>query len=132
MGGRESTYNRRILRVGVPFGKFLDSRNATAKQDPKKRNRGLLFLSIQASIEKQFEFLVSRWINDPSRPKMPGGQDMLVSQKSAAEDGIRRCFLLGSGLQQVKLSTNQEWIIPTGGGYFFMPSISALREVIAK
>jgi hypothetical protein len=24
------------------------------------------------------------------------------------------------------------WVIPTGGGYFFVPSITALREVIAR
>jgi hypothetical protein len=26
--------------------------------------------------------------------------------------------------------TNMEWVIPTGGGYFFVPAISALRDVI--
>lgn len=132
MGGRESTYNRRLLRVGLPFGKSLANNYATVKQDPEKGNRGLLFLSIQASIEQQFEFLAARWINDPSRPKTPGGHDMLVGQNTVAENGIRRCCLFASGLQHAQLSTNQQWVIPTGGGYFFMPSISALREVITK
>jgi hypothetical protein len=63
MGGRESTYNRRLLRVGVPFGNSLPNRYTPIHEDPEKGNRGLLFLSIQASIERQFEFLVGSWAN---------------------------------------------------------------------
>ena len=132
MGGRESTYNRRLLRIGVPFGKSLENRYTELNDDPEKGNRGLLFLAIQASIEDQFEFLMARWINDPSRPKMPGGNDIVLGQNAAALDGVRRCSLFGSGLQQTRLSVSAQWITPTGGGYFFLPSISALRAVIGQ
>jgi Dyp-type peroxidase family len=131
-GGRESTYARRLLRVGVPFGEPLKNRYAETKDDPEKGNRGLLFLSIQASIEDQFEFLVARWMGDPSRPKMPGGHDLLVGQNDApGEKRVRKCVMFGSGLQSTTVATSAQWIIPTGGGYFFVPSISALRDVIA-
>ena len=131
-GGRESTYARRLLRVGVPFGKPLKNRYATTEEDPQKGNRGLLFLSIQASIEDQFEFLTARWMGDPGRPKMPGGHDLLVGQNDApGEDRVRKCALFGSGVQQETVATNAQWIIPTGGGYFFIPSISALRNVVS-
>lgn len=131
-GGRDSTYSRRVLRVGVPFGKSLKDRYAQKADDPDKGQRGLLFLSIQASIEDQFEFLMTRWMGDPSRPKMPGGHDLLVGQNNApGEDRERRCTLFGTSLQQIAITTNAQWIIPTGGGYFFIPSLSGLREVIA-
>jgi hypothetical protein len=29
------------------------------------------------------------------------------------------------------IATNAQWIIPTGGGYFFVPSMTAIREVLA-
>jgi Dyp-type peroxidase family len=132
MGGRDSTYSRRVLRVGVPFGKSLKDRYAQKADDPEKGERGLLFLSIQASIEDQFEFLMARWMGDPSRPKMPGGHDLLVGQNNAAgENRERRCTIFGSGLQQTSVAVNAQWIIPTGGGYFFVPSLSALKEVLA-
>jgi deferrochelatase/peroxidase EfeB len=67
LGGRIATYSRRILRVGVPFGKSLANRYAHAGQDPERGERGVLFLSIQSSIENQFEFLQARWINDASQ-----------------------------------------------------------------
>jgi Dyp-type peroxidase family len=132
MGAREATYSRRLLRVGVPFGEPLVDRYADTDADPAQGNRGLLFLSIQTSIEGQFEFLQARWANDPSRPKMPGGHDMVIGQNAAARDGVRRCAIFGSGLQQAEVRATSQWVVPTGGGYFFVPSISALRDVIAR
>ena len=130
IGGRIATYSRRLLRVGVAFGKSLEDRYGD-QPDPQNGDRGLLFLSIQASIENQFEFLQARWMNDPTRPKTPGGHDMIVGQNAAAGGGVRRCTIFGSGLQQEEVSAAGQFVIPTGGGYFFVPSLSALREVIA-
>jgi Dyp-type peroxidase family len=130
-GGRDSTYRRRLLRVGISFGPSLRDRFATKKNDPKFRKRGLLFLSIQASIEEQFEFLMCRWMGDHSRPKTPGGHDMLVGQNSAVgEDRERRCVIFGAGSQQAEIRSSNQWIIPTGGGYFFVPSIPTLRNIL--
>jgi Dyp-type peroxidase family len=131
MGGRNATYARRLLRVGIPFGPSLLPPYSNQPQTPDGQSRGLLFLSIQSSIEDQFEFLQARWINDASRPKMPGGNDMLVGQNTATPDGVRRCHLFGEGLAQTSVQATKQWVIPTGGGYFFVPSISALRNVIA-
>jgi Dyp-type peroxidase family len=133
MGGRDSTYKARILRRGIPFGEPLDDRYADETSDPERGKRGLLFLSVQASIESQFEFLMARWINDPSRPKMPGGHDMLIGQNGQpGEERVRRCILFGTDFQQAMLEVDKEWVIPTGGGYFFVPSMSALRDVIGR
>ncbi len=130
-GGRESTYLRRLLRIGVPFGPPLHDRFATAKEDPSFGNRGLLFLSIQASIEEQFEFLTARWMGDPSRPKTPAGHDVLVGQNDAIGEGReRRCVIFGAQGQQAEIRIVEQWITPTGGGYFFVPSISKLRKIL--
>ena len=129
-GGRDSTYKRRLLRVGVPFGPPLLNRFATREQDPDFGGRGLLFLSIQASIEDQFEFLTARWMGDPSRPKASAGHDLLAGQNSAAHEAReRRCVIFGAEGQQAEVRTANQWIIPTGGGYFFVPSMSALRNI---
>lgn len=128
-GGRSSTYERRILRVGVPYGAPAADRYAEPKaNDPE---RGLLFLSIQTSIEEQFEFLQARWMNDGARPKAPSGNDMIVGQNQAALDGVRRAVVFGNGLQSAEVHAPDQFVMPTGGGYFFVPSIRTLRQVIA-
>lgn len=132
MGGRDATYSRRILRTGIPFGRSLANPFGNAQDDSEKGNRGLLFLCIQSSIEAQFEFLVARWMGDAARPKMPGGHDIFIGQNADPGEGrIRRCTIFAKGLQQAQIATKAEWVIPTGGEYFFLPSIRALRQVLA-
>jgi len=130
VGARSATLERRILRVGIPFGEYLQNRYAELENDPQKGQRGLLFLSIQSSIEEQFEFLQARWMNDDTRPKTPGGHDMIIGQNAAAQNGIRRCSVFGAGFAQAEVAADKQWVIPTGGGYFFLPSVSALRLVL--
>jgi deferrochelatase/peroxidase EfeB len=130
-GARDSTYKRRILRVGVPFGKPLSNRYAETEDDPEAGNRGLLFICVQSSIEEQFEFLCCRWVNDPSRPKMPGGHDFVIGQNPADDRHVRKCVLFGADHKPVEITTDRQWVIPTGGGYFFLPSIRALGGVLS-
>jgi Dyp-type peroxidase family len=117
LGGRIATYSRRILRVGVPFGKSLTDRYAHVGQDPERGERGLLFLSIQSSIEDQFEFLQARWITDSSRPKTPGGNDMLVGQNAVADHGVRRCTIF---VGRDSRSVCQESVGYSDGGRLFL------------
>ena len=41
-------------------------------------------------------------------------------------------MIFGKEVQQASVSTDAQWTTPTGGGYFFVPSISALQDVIGK
>jgi Dyp-type peroxidase family len=132
LGARDATYTRRVLRVGVPFGQPLKNKYASDEKDAEKGNRGLLFLSVQSSIEEQFEFLCSRWANDLARPKMPGGHDIIIGQNAGAgEQRERQCILFDKDLKSHAFKTQDEWVIATGGGYFFLPSRSALKVVLA-
>jgi hypothetical protein len=55
-----------------------------------------------------------------------------VGQKEQPGQGRERQGTLNrsADLHQ-KLFARQEWVIPTGGGYFIAPSISALRDVLS-
>ena len=78
-GGRRASFNRRILRRGLPYGPRLEN---PLGPDPDDGRRGLLFLSYQASIADQFEFLCNDWMNSPTNPRSPSGDDMMLGQNA--------------------------------------------------
>jgi Dyp-type peroxidase family len=134
-GPPNTTLVHRILRRGIPFGPPLP---VGSTSDPSGQQRGLLFLAFQASIREQFEFLGGTWMNDRSKPSPfspPGGSgfDMVVGQNpDTSEDRARFCLL---GPTNARTSTAglapSQWVIPTGGGYFFTPSRTAIKQVLA-
>src|SRR5262249_7478268 len=60
LGSPSDTLLHLLVRRGIPYGPaFPDPRHAVADVV----ERGLIFVSYQASIEQQFEFLMRNWVN---------------------------------------------------------------------
>jgi len=128
-GGRKASFQRRIVRRGLPWGPKLEDPSGP---DPAEGQRGLLFLSYQASLVRQFEFLCASWMGSPTNPRSPSGFDLLIGQNGEPGGNRERAAtVLNEKLEAGEIKTKRDFVIPTGGGYFFTPSISALREVIA-
>ncbi len=130
MGGAADTLGRRILRVGVPYGPFVKPADPLEPwRSVPKKDRGLLFMSIQASIENQFEFLQARWMNSRTQQDALGNHDVVAGHDTDGEGGQRSCTLIGKGLVGKDVRTARPFVTPTGGGYFFVPSLSALKKI---
>ncbi|SRR5579883_187053 len=117
----ESVNRHRILRRGALYGErlpggFLDDYSNCREADSK---RGLLFLCINSNIRQQFEFIQQTWINNPKFNGFYDEIDPLVSPKSTSmtipKEPVRERL------------TIPEFVSVKGGGYFFLPSISALK-----
>lgn len=97
----------RLLRRGIPFGPLFD-------EDPQKE-RGLLFLAYQSSIQKGFEFISSMWMNSDDRPGP--GDDVLIGRPFDS-----RAMTINRTDGDVSIATaGRQWINPTGGAYLFAP-----------
>jgi Dyp-type peroxidase family len=116
-GGSDVTPAVQVLRRGITWGEpYHDG------EPPEAADRGLLFMCWQTSIEDQFELLNSKWMNRSRAPEGGAGHDLLVGQAP-----VRRCMLPGTDGQAQMVQSDDAWVVPTGGGYFFGPSLSALR-----
>jgi Dyp-type peroxidase family len=131
-GGTLASFQQRLLRRGLPFGPPLLNPLDPNEPDPVNGNRGLMFMSYQTSIENQFEFLRNRWMSNRFSPRNPGGDDIAIGLNgNYGQHRERSGIVFDDKAQAVPLATDKQWITPTGGGYFFSPSISAIETVLA-
>lgn len=127
-GGPDRTLTFAVLRRGIPWGEPFPSTPAGQALD--RGDRGLLFLCYQTSIKDQFETLNTDWMNRRNGPEGDAGHDLLVGQGDGP-DRERVADLRGaeSGAAPARIATLSEWVTPTGGGYYFAPSVPALRTL---
>lgn len=125
-GGEADTQTHRIIRRGIAYGAPYDPGAPTGSPqagDAKfPHDRGLLFLCYQHSLESQFEFLQKFWVNNPNFPETGDGHDPVIAQEAEP-----RSFKTPE-LRQTPLTIPQ-FVMTTGGEYFFSPSISALEHL---
>lgn len=126
VGSVYDTLTRRILRRGIPFGVSLP--------EPLKGDdglaRGLHFLCYQASIVDQFEFLQHNWANNTGGPTA-GGHDLIIGETATRQRSLDLPAIV-SGKVGKMVAAPVQWVTPTGGGYFFAPSIAAIHDVLCR
>jgi Dyp-type peroxidase family len=107
---------RRLLRRGRAFGPPVD-------QDPGAA-RGLMFVALGGSIERQFEFVQHSWALNPNFAGLADETDPLVGA------GPTSLTLPGEPVAQ-RLEGIRPHVWTEGGGYFFLPSRRALQFLAA-
>jgi Dyp-type peroxidase family len=109
----DATNRHRIMRRGRIYGTPIANRYVDDGVD-----RGLLFLCMNSEIDRQFEFVQHTWLLNPMFGLGYNESDPILGSKcpfSIPSKPIR---------QQPIIET---FITPVGGGYFFLPSLCALR-----
>jgi len=126
-GSPNDTLVRMIARRGVPYGtRFADPRHAVSDGS----ERGLIFVSYQASIERQFEFLMQQWVNGDDAPHAGSGRDAVLGHHLPQGDMLTTSFdVFDKADAGHTVAQTVDYITPRGGGYFFTPSISALTTL---
>lgn len=143
----------RVIRAGIPFGSEVSAAESAASAT--SHERGLMFVCYQTSIPNGFEFIQRTWANNPKfvsnsspfiQPKhRPGpvgdviaaiGFDPIIGQNATAANRARTMdepvSNYPSGAQRSELQEPNDFVVPTAGAYFFVPSVSAiLNELTA-
>jgi Dyp-type peroxidase family len=103
----------RILRVG-----------RTYERDGGEK--GLMFMCLNADIERQFEFLQQTWIGAGLFHGLRSETDPLIA------GGTGRRYTIPSLEGGLTIGDLPEFVTMRGGGYFFMPSRRALRFLVDR
>ncbi|MCP5397141.1 MAG: cytochrome P450 [Sphingomonadaceae bacterium] len=109
----------RLLRRGRPY----------RRQGESGEEKGLLFACFCTDLERQFEFVQQFWANAPAfhgldkEPDPIIGADPVTSRREAP---LPRGFTIPTAAGPVRLEGLRKHVQVMGGGYFFMPSRSAL------
>ena len=118
---------RRILRRGLAYG---DSSDRTDNDG----EHGIIFMAINSSIQRQFEFVQQQWINYANDFKLANEKDVLLGNHATDDQGnpIGRTVINGNvALKQPTYlcSGIPRFVETRGGEYFFIPSLTALRMI---
>jgi deferrochelatase/peroxidase EfeB len=96
-----------------------------ADQMESAEPKGLLFMCLNADIERQFEFLQQTWITSSSFHGLKDERDPLVGISGAS--GKMGTFTVPTTVGPLEMDGLRPFVTVKGGGYFFLPSRSALR-----
>jgi deferrochelatase/peroxidase EfeB len=110
---RQAANRHRLLRRGRSFGPAL----APGEPDDGAE-RGLLFLCLNTDIARQFEFVQQTWMLNPDFATLFDETDPLLGPPGA--------FTIPAEPLRHKVAV-ESFVTMAGGGYFFLPSLPALR-----
>jgi Dyp-type peroxidase family len=107
------TNRRRLLRRGRAYH-TVDDAEGTARAE-----EGLLFMAVCADLERQFEFVQQTWLGGPAFHRLDSEMDPVICGGPG--------FTIPTPAGHLRLRALPDFVSVQAGGYFFLPSRSALR-----
>jgi Dyp-type peroxidase family len=114
------TNRHRLLRRGRTYTR-TDAKDGVEK--------GLLFVSLCADLERQFEFVQQVWSNASGFHGLTNEPDPIFSPDTPDTESGGMCprnFTIPTPAGPIKLTGMENFVTVKAGGYFFLPSRSAL------
>ena len=110
----------RMIRRGMPYGPALPA----GQLDDDGSERGLIFVSFQASIARQFEGVQGPWLSDGNIFGLGHDKDYLLGDPNG-----RGGKMTIQGERPFFLAPQKPLVTTRGGEYLFVPGIEALRAL---
>ena len=127
-----STRFHRMIRRGREYGPKLPPDQAISER-ADTAERGINFICIVANILRQFEFVQNSWIVNSKFDALTEESDPLLGNRRA----IAGCPFADSYSQpqpddaRIRTTGLPQFVTVRGGAYFFLPSLSAVRYLVA-
>ncbi len=121
IGSKLQVNKHRILRRGIAYGSLLP----VGIQQDDTVDRGLIFISIQTNIAKQFEFVQREWINNPIFHGLSKDKDPIVGNSNMDADMTIQKEPVSKKLRNLPRFTTTK-----GGTYLFLPGLKACSKII--
>ena len=127
-----STRFHRILRRGRSYGSELSPDDAV-KPDALVADRGLQFICLAGNILRQFEFIQNAWSMSSNFSGLQQESDPLLGNREPSISGEETDHFNrpDSDGPVHKTCHLPQFVTVQGGGYFFMPGLSALKYIAA-
>ena len=119
--GAKLSLRHRMIRRGMPYGKPLPD----GELEDDGSERGLVFVSFQASIFRQFEGVQTPWINDGNIFGLGTDKDYLLGDPAGS--GGKMTI---QGRKPFFLAPQQPFVVTRGGEYLFVPGMAGLRAIV--
>ena len=115
---------RRITRRGLPYGRPVPEGEPASDAE----DRGIVFMALNASLSRQFEFVQQQWIEYGNDAHQGNDKDILTGNH-----GGRGKFVVQGDASAANppfiCSKLPNFVELRGGDYFFLPSITALGMI---
>ncbi|HKQ04963.1 MAG TPA: peroxidase [Blastocatellia bacterium] len=111
----------RIIRRGRPYG-ISDDPKAPQTGAPQ----GIIFIALNASIKRQFEFVQQTWVDDQKFDGLYDNKDGVTGDN----DDMTVMVIQAQPVRR-RIRNVPRFVQVKGGGYFFLPSITALKYLAA-
>ena len=116
-----------MARRGIPFGqRDVSTTIGPSIAQMPERGVGLLFMSYQANISNQFEFIQTNWVNNPDFPQTSSGSDPILGQGIVSKGKFAVTYDNAASLQEESFNS---FVTLKGGEYFFAPSVPFLKSL---
>ncbi len=125
-----STRFHRLLRRGRKYGSLVTPEEAI-RLDPTDKGHGLHFACLVANISRQFEFVQNAWMTSVKFNGFADESDPLIGNRLSTPGCpiTNRFSIPQKGRPPHRLEEMPRFVTVTGGAYFFLPGIRALRYI---
>jgi len=116
----------RMIRRGMPYGAPLPE----GELHDDGAERGLIFVSFQASIARQFEGVQGPWLADGNIFGLGHDKDFLLGECASNGSGAGGQKMTIQGRRPHFLAPLQPLVTTRGGEYLFVPGVTALGAIV--